>query len=63
MTQLSAEQIQANWNTFLAVIDTYITGDRSTLLKDLYLSMEEQTISRYLVNNDQTNDSIPRYNQ
>jgi hypothetical protein len=44
MTQLSAEQIQANWNTFLAVIDTYITGDRSTLLKDLYLSMEEQTI-------------------
>ena len=25
-------------------------------------SMEEQTISRYLVNYDQTNDSIPRYN-
>lgn len=59
MPNLSAEQIQANWNTFLSIIDTYITGDRATLLKELYLSMEEQTILAPAAIRDSNHNCFP----
>jgi hypothetical protein len=44
MTNLPAEQLQNNFESLLNIIDKYITGDRKTLLKDLYLSMDEQMV-------------------
>jgi hypothetical protein len=37
---LSAEQIQANWDKHLKIVDTFITGDRKNRLKDLEESGE-----------------------
>jgi hypothetical protein len=36
---LSAEQIQANWEKHLKIVDTFITGDRKEKLKALYLDL------------------------
>jgi len=41
---LSAEQIQANWDKHLKIVDTFITGDRKNRLKDLYTVMAEEMI-------------------
>ena len=41
---LSAEQIQANWDKHLKIVDTFITGDRKDRLKDLYTSLAEEMI-------------------
>jgi len=41
---LSAEQIQANWEKHLKIVDTFITGDRKSRLKDLYTVLAEEMI-------------------
>ena len=41
---LSAEQIQSNWEVFLNNIETHITGDRKQLLLDFYKKFEERII-------------------
>jgi len=41
---LSAEQIQSNWEIFLNNIETYITGDRSEKLLTFYKKFEERII-------------------
>jgi hypothetical protein len=41
---LSAEQIQANWEKHLKIVDTFITGDRKSRLKDLYTVLSEEMI-------------------
>jgi hypothetical protein len=41
---LSAEQIQANWDKHLKIVDTFITGDRKNRLKDLYTVLAEEMI-------------------
>jgi hypothetical protein len=42
---LSAEQIQANWDKHLKIVDTFITGDRKNRLKDLYTVLAEEMIT------------------
>ena len=39
---LTAEQIQQNWNIFISNIEKYITGDRKQLLLDFYNKFEER---------------------
>jgi hypothetical protein len=41
---LSAEQIQANWEKHLKIVDTFITGDRKNRLKDLYIVLADEMI-------------------
>lgn len=41
---LSAEQIQSNWDKHLRILDTFITGDRKEKLKSLYESLAEEMI-------------------
>ena len=41
---LSAEQIQANWDKHLKIVDTFITGDRKSRLKDLYTVLAEEMV-------------------
>lgn len=41
---LSAEQIQKNWDKHLKIVDTFITGDRKERLKSLYESLAEEMI-------------------
>jgi hypothetical protein len=40
--KLTAEQIQANWNTFIENIDLHITGERRQLLRDFYEQYQER---------------------
>lgn len=42
--ELSAEQIQKNWDKHLKIVDTFITGDRKNRLKDLYTVLAEEMI-------------------
>jgi len=42
---LSAEQIQANWEKHLKIVDTFITGDRRNRLKDLYIVLAEEMVT------------------
>jgi hypothetical protein len=41
---LSAEQIQANWEKHLRIVDTFITGERKEALKSLYNSLAEEMV-------------------
>lgn len=41
---LSAEQIQNNWEKHLRIVDTFITGDRKEKLKALYISFADEMI-------------------
>ena len=42
--ELSAEQIQKNWDKHLKIVDTFITGDRRGRLKDLYTVLAEEMV-------------------
>jgi hypothetical protein len=42
---LSAEQIQANWNKHLKILDTFITGERKQKLLQLYDSLSEEMVT------------------
>lgn len=42
--ELSAEQIQKNWDKHLKIVDTFITGDRKEKLKSLYLDLSEEMV-------------------
>ena len=41
---LSAEQIQNNWDKHLRIVDTFITGERREKLKALYVSFADEMI-------------------
>jgi hypothetical protein len=41
---LSAEQIEKNWNKYLKIVDTFITGDRKEKLKALYLDLSDEMV-------------------
>lgn len=41
---LSAEQIQSNWEKHLRIVDTFITGERKEKLKALYVSFADEMI-------------------
>jgi hypothetical protein len=41
---LSAEQIQSNWDKHLRIVDTFITGERKEKLKALYVSFADEMI-------------------
>jgi hypothetical protein len=41
---LSAEQIESNWEKHLKIVDTFITGERKDKLKALYVSLAEDMI-------------------
>lgn len=41
---LSAEQLEKNWEKHLKIVDTFITGDRKDRLKDLYVVLSEEMI-------------------
>ena len=41
---LTAEQIQANWEEFIGYIETYITGERKQKLIDFYNKYQERVI-------------------
>lgn len=41
---LSAEQIQNNWDKHLRIVDTFITGERKEKLKALYISFADEMI-------------------
>lgn len=42
--ELSAEQIEKNWETHLKILDVFITGDRKDKLKALYTLLAEELI-------------------
>lgn len=42
--ELSAEQIEKNWNKYLKIVDTFITGERKTKLISLYTDLAEEMI-------------------
>lgn len=41
---LSAEQIQNNWDKHLRIVDTFITGERKEKLKALYVSFADEMV-------------------
>lgn len=41
---LTAEQLQKNWERHLKIVDTFITGDRKDRLKELYTTLSEEMI-------------------
>ena len=41
---LTAEQIQANWDKHLKIVDTFITGERKEKLKALYVSLADTMV-------------------
>jgi len=42
--ELSAEQIEKNWNKYLKIVDTFITGERKDKLISLYNNLSEEMI-------------------
>jgi hypothetical protein len=40
--EITAEQIEKNWNKYLKIVDTFITGERKDKLKALYLDLAEE---------------------
>jgi len=42
---LSAEQIQKNWDRHLKIVDTFITGDRKQQLLDLYNLISDEMVT------------------
>jgi hypothetical protein len=41
MTQLTAEQIEVNWNEFINYINTFISEPRKSKLKDFYYEFQD----------------------
>jgi hypothetical protein len=41
---LTAEQIQKNWDKHLKIVDTFITGERREKLKALYMALSDEII-------------------
>jgi len=41
---LTAEQIQKNWEKHLKIVDTFITGQRKEKLKALYVSLADTMV-------------------
>ena len=41
---ITAEQIQSNWDKFLNIIDTHITGERKDKLLEFYKQYEDRFV-------------------
>ena len=56
---LTADQIQGNWDTFISNIETYITGDRKQSLLDFYNKYQERVILMPAAHKKEYHNSFP----
>ena len=56
---LTAEQIQGNWDTFISNIETYITGDRKQALLDFYNKYQERVMLMPAAHKKEYHNSFP----
>ena len=59
MKQLTAEQIQENWDIFIGYIEKYITGDRKDQLLEFYNKLQDRLIVYPASNNTKYHNCIP----
>ena len=56
---LTAEQIQGNWDTFISNIETHITGDRKQSLIDFYNKYQERVMLMPAAHKKEYHNSFP----
>ena len=56
---LTAEQIQGNWHTFISNIETHITGDRKQSLIDFYNKYQERVMLMPAAHKKEYHNSFP----
>jgi hypothetical protein len=56
---LTAEQIQGNWDTFISNIETHITGDRKQSLIDFYTKYQERVMLMPAAHKKEYHNSFP----
>ena len=56
---LTAEQIQGNWDTFISNITTHITGDRKQSLIDFYNKYQERVMLMPAAHKKEYHNSFP----
>jgi hypothetical protein len=56
---LTAEQIQGNWDTFISNIETHITGDRKQALLDFYNKYQERVMLMPAAHKKEYHNSFP----
>ena len=56
---LTAEQIQENWDELMNSIDTYISGDRKDTLKEFYLKYQERLMMMPAAHKRQYHNAMP----
>jgi hypothetical protein len=56
---LTADQIQGNWDTFISNIETHITGDRRQSLLDFYNKYQERVILMPAAHKKEYHNSFP----
>ena len=56
---LTADQIQGNWDTFISNIETHITGDRKQSLLDFYNKYQERVILMPAAHKKEYHNSFP----
>ena len=56
---LTAEQIQGNWDELMNSIDTYISGDRKDTLKAFYEKYQERLIMMPAAHKKQYHNAMP----
>ena len=56
---LTAEQIQGNWDTFISNIETHITGDRKQSLLDFYNKYQERVMLMPAAHKKEYHNSFP----
>ena len=56
---LTAEQIQGNWDTFISNIETHITGDRKQSLLDFYTKYQERVMLMPAAHKKEYHNSFP----
>jgi len=56
---LTAEQIQGNWDTFTSNIETHITGDRKQALLDFYNKYQERVMLMPAAHKKEYHNSFP----
>lgn len=59
LNKLSTTEISKNWDTFIAYIDKYISGDRGKQLKKFYTSNQDQLIIYPASNKTQYHNCFP----
>jgi hypothetical protein len=57
--KLSADQISANWDTFMSNIDTYISEPRRSKLKEFYIKYQERIMMMPASNKKEYHSAFP----